>query len=215
MARYFADNGDYLLVDTAVLTSTPFSISVWFNAANTSADESPLVFIGDKDSATQYWSVELYGGVFEITARAAASYNSYVEATVGYSTNTWEHGVGVFTNANSRTVYFNGGNSATNTEAGGVTGADRTAIARTADATPFGVEFATSIAEVGIWNRALAASEITALAAGYAPSYFKNGLVAYYPLIGKVDPETDLKGGVNLTSTGAGVSSHPKIIYPH
>lgn len=215
MARYFADDGDYLLVNTAVLTATPFSISVWFNTTSTSDDETPLVFIGDKDSANHFWSVELYDGAFEITARATPSYDSYVEATAGYTTNTWEHGVGVFTNANSRTVYFNGGNSATNTAFGGVTGADRTAIARMADSSPFGVGFATSIAEVGVWDRELTASEITALATGYAPSYFKNGLVAYYPLIGKVDPETDLKGGVNLTSTGAGVSSHPKIIYPH
>lgn len=215
MARSFADNTDYLLTDAAVLTSTPFSISVWFNAANTSALQCPLVFIGDKDATNQYWVCDLYDGAFEVRARASTSYDSYVSATAPYSTNTWGHGIGVFRNANNRSAYFNGDNEGNNTDAGNVTGADRTAIARTADSTPFGIPFAVNIAEVGIWNRALVASEITALAAGYAPSYFKNGLVAYYPLIGKVDPETDLKGGVNLTSTGAGVSSHPKIIYPH
>lgn len=68
------------------------------------------------------------------------------------------------------------------------------------------------IAEFGVWNRVLSSDEIGALAKGFAPSHFLNGLVFYVPLVGRND--TDRIAGKTPTYDGSSVVSHQRIYYP-
>lgn len=71
------------------------------------------------------------------------------------------------------------------------------------------------IAEIAKWNRVLTAGEAAALGKGFAPAFFKNGLLLYLPLIGRISNEPDLRFGVTGSVDG-GVTAigHPRIIYP-
>lgn len=70
------------------------------------------------------------------------------------------------------------------------------------------------IAELGIWNYALPDSIRAALAKGFSPLFFRQGLVFYSPLVGRNSPESDSMNGNNAVITGATVADHPRIIYP-
>jgi hypothetical protein len=74
-----------------------------------------------------------------------------------------------------------------------------------------GQEFDGMIAELAIWNRALAATEVASLGDGFAPPFIKRGMVHYWPMIRGVE---DVKGSANLSLTGTTVVAHPRIIYP-
>jgi len=72
--------------------------------------------------------------------------------------------------------------------------------------------FPGSMAEAAIWDRILTQGEITALAAGYAPSNFPADLVLYHPLTR--EPEVELINGVCTTVNTLTAEAHPRIIYP-
>lgn len=68
------------------------------------------------------------------------------------------------------------------------------------------------IAEVAIWNRILTTDEATAIGKGFSPSFFKNGLVFYTPLVRSAN---DLIYGLSGSlANSPSVISHPRIIYP-
>lgn len=67
------------------------------------------------------------------------------------------------------------------------------------------------LAEIAWWNRVLSADEISALAAGYSPLFFPNGLKSYVPLI---RPALDRLTGSSGTLDGTSVVDHPPVIYP-
>lgn len=71
------------------------------------------------------------------------------------------------------------------------------------------------IAELAIWNRILTADEMAALADGFAPSFFRRGLVFYTPLLGKLTNERDsILGTAGSVDAGVTAIAHPRIIYP-
>ena len=80
--------------------------------------------------------------------------------------------------------------------------------------TTLGAYFNGSIADVGIWNEALTANEITSLSKGFPCRLVRpSALVFYSRLIRNV---MDIRNGVALSELGTGttVSDHPRIIYP-
>ncbi len=77
------------------------------------------------------------------------------------------------------------------------------------------VPFDGDIAEVGIWNAALTASEMASLGKRFSPRLIRpQSLKGYWPLTGKYSPEIDLARGNNGTVTGATASEHPRVYYP-
>jgi hypothetical protein len=74
------------------------------------------------------------------------------------------------------------------------------------------------IAEYGIWDVALDADEITALANGFAPTFIRRSALKFYTPFIRGDSssdEIDEVGGLSLTAFGTvGVVAHPRIIYP-
>ena len=72
------------------------------------------------------------------------------------------------------------------------------------------------IAQAGVWDRVLSGAEITALAAGKAPSFYPTNLRFYVPLntASLTDTITTTVGTANGTSQLTGVGNGPSVIYP-
>jgi len=135
------------------------------------------------------------------------------------STGSWQHFCGTHdlsSTSNDPVLYINGV-SQTITERSAPSGTRSNTsttftIGRDTDGTQYwdgkGCEFA-------IWNRILSADEVAILAEGYSPSFIRNGLVMYLPLIGRATAEPDLVKAVtgSLTNSPA-AAAHPRIYYP-
>jgi hypothetical protein len=71
------------------------------------------------------------------------------------------------------------------------------------------------LAEFAIYDRALPASEMSALSDGFSPINMANGLVFYAPTTGALTTERDwVDGNVASDQTGITKAVHPRIIYP-
>ena len=103
------------------------------------------------------------------------------------SADTWFHLAGVFTSNASRTTYTNG----EPLDRYPLQNAEQSEphIDGVGDGSSAASPFLGSVAEAGIWNVALAADEIAALAKGFSPKPIRpQNLAAYLPLVR--DPET-------------------------
>lgn len=133
-----------------------------------------------------------------------------VDTTTGFSSNTWQHACGVWTSTSSRTVYLNGGSSATSSATVSQPTTDRVLIGMRTSASVNGLFMDGQIAEVGIWNAALTAAEIASLSKGMACEKVRpQSLVFYAPLVRNLQ---DQKGGLAITNNnGATVATHPRV----
>jgi hypothetical protein len=213
MARAFlATSTQKLEVANPVLGATAFACTFhcWFQPT-TAADNATLMM--SLTAGTLNWR-QL--GLRSSDAKLGA-HERQTDGTSGFATSTgvlsdgvWAACGAVFTTAASRTVYLNG-----------VADTDTTAIvlADTFDKFRIGGEanYATgNIAEAAVWNVALNAGEMTALAKGFCPVLIRpSALVAYWPLFANDATELDMwKNGYALTVTGATKAAHPGILYP-
>jgi len=177
-----ATGTQYLRTTPEVLTGYPFTLNCWGYIVTTGAQRNFIllhnvtnayrhaVFINASSQATLV-SVDS-GGTTQTTITAAT-----------ISANTWFMLTGVFTSATSRTVYLNAANATTGTTSRTPTTPTRMLL---------GGQYTGSttsnlngrIAEVGIWDAALTADEITSLYRGAKPIGIRpQNLQNYYPLV--------------------------------
>jgi hypothetical protein len=106
----------------------------------------------------------------------------------------------------SRTIYLDGGGSATNTATITPTPANITSLR----AGWTGATLDGCVAEVGVWNAALTAAEVASLAKGMTCDKIRpQNLVFYAPLVRDL---IDQKGGLTITNNnGATVATHPRV----
>ena len=217
MARAFtAATPHYLSVAAVPVSSLPISMACWFNSTTTAANQT---LMGLAVSGTQTdWSLRARGNVAgdPVTARSqVASSSVNADTSAGYTANVWHHACAVFASTTSRAAYLNGGSKGTETSSSSPSGVNRTAIGIDA----FDLASAATdgrIAEAAMWNVALTDADVLSLAAGASPLLVRpEGLVAYWPLIGRTSPEIGLKSSANnLTVTGAVAGDHVRIYYP-
>jgi hypothetical protein len=139
-----------------------------------------------------------------------ASADSVSAATIGNG--SWSHVAGTF-NATTNFVYLNG------VQATGA--AARTAPVSVSD-TYLGAEGAVGnywsgdLAECAIWNVALTAADVAALALGVSPLFVRpDALIAYWPVSGQYAPEPSVMlAAAALTVTGATPAAHPRMFTP-
>jgi hypothetical protein len=219
MASNFNGTNQYLQVGSAVVTSTPLTMACWFNCD--SADlTSCLVSVTNSGNAGSITRFALFargsfaGDPVSVFASDIAGTNGIANTTAGYIVGKWHHGCGVFTSTTSRSVYIDGGSSATNTTSITPTLLDRTNIGvqflQNAGGTS-GISFMDGlIAEVGIWNAALTAAEIASLANGMTCDKIRpQNLVFYAPLVREF---IDQKGGLTITNNNAAtVANHTRV----
>ena len=216
MARNFDDASSHgLSVASAPLTAYPFTMACWFNSDDATITQI-LMSICDSASANEEWSLRAAGAVagdpIRFTSRTGGT-NRNADTTVGYSTGAWTHACAVGVSATNRSVYINGGSVGTNVTSSTPTSLDTFSIGVSAISVPFGY-MSGDIAEAAIWNVALAAEDVARLALALDPRMVRpQGLVAYWPLIGRYSPEIDRRGGLGLTVSGAVAAVHPRMFH--
>ena len=213
MARDFnSATPDFMSNANAVFsgTGTPFSMSAQVNPDTVGVLQTVLT-VGRVGSTLHFQALQLNSDAAVIALSRDGTSSSATVGTV--SVDTWQQVGGVWASDTSRIAYLDGNGGTENTTSRVPSSLDKTSIGvLTNDTTqPFDGE----IAEAGIWNVALTAADMAALAKGMSPKLVRpDALIAYWPIIGRTDPEPDLVGGFNLTVTTAVWSAHPRIIYP-
>lgn len=223
MARLFtAASGEIAAYTTAApLTGTPLTLVAWVKLTAVRSVTQTVIGIHDKDSigieGRQGWFIGINTGeqvVARTQVNTATAESVYVASTVG--TTGFTHCAAVFASDASRIAYYNGLAATEETTSRTPTLPDTVSIgghlyntstiARTWDG---------DVAEAAIYNVGLTAAEVAMLAAGYSPLMVRpEALVAYWPLVGRNSPETDIVGKYDLTLTGTTASPHPRIIRP-
>jgi len=233
MARLFNDSSnEYLHHNAAVISSPPFVLCGWFYT-DTLIVSQTILSIGDA-SWTNVHSLSIMGGVTNDPVRAwtwEAAGAGAADSSIAYTTNKWHHAIGLFVSGTDRRVLLNGGSKGTNNTDKTPGGLDNTTIGASRWNGGVSYYFSGRVAETAIWNLSNwpgnTASDkadeferlaVPALAAGYSPLFFRQGLVGYWPLGGiydKNDGDHDIIGGYNMTPYNTpSTADHPPIIYP-
>lgn len=206
MAFSFNGTNQRLSAAVAPVTAAPWTINLWFKTTNMT-QVKPLLTLygGGVNYASIYFRGDQTGDPIQILNQAGGGQFS-VASTTGCTSGVWHNACYVESSSTSRTIYLDGGNSATNTTLGVYTSLSSLNI---------GAYFTTEIfdgqiAEVGIWNAALTAEEIASLAKGMTSDKVRpQNLVFYAPLVRNL---IDVKGGLTITNTGsATVADHTKV----
>lgn len=219
MAYSFNGTNQCITTPNAPVLSEPLTIAAWFYPTRNTA-RTVIASIADTAGAT---TAAFFALVEDGTktgdpicatkhrGTATSPTDSDATSTSGFTINNWHHGCAVFTSNTSRTIYLNGGSSATDTTNIPIDGnaVDKSGIACLARAanTAF---FQGRVAEVGIWNVALTAAEIASLSKGMTCDKVRpQSLVFYTPLTRDL---INVKGGLTITNNnGATVANHPRV----
>jgi len=220
MARGFSSSSnDYLVTANALSPYTLRSFAGWVNVTAYGAADGRLWEW--RDTPGSNGNVQLFApagsNVFEFTANWLTTAGTWT--CPAPSSGGWHH-ISVSydggSTANDPVMYVDGV-SQTVTETSTPAGAS---LRTNTVGMTIGQRFAGSgnkynglAAELGWWNILLDAGIHAALAKGYAPSFFRRGLVAYYPLIGQYSPELDGSMGSlagSATVTGTTIADHPR-----
>lgn len=212
MARSFNGSNQYFWRAEAIITAYPVTMACWFSMTSFA---SARVLMGIGIAGSDH-SALIYTGT-DSKLRTFAQGQAAASTTV-LSTGTWYHGAGVFANATARAVLTNGaGKTADSVSASFPPSANRTYLGAQVYSGGITNYVSGQIAEAGMWSAALDDSEIASLAKGFSPLLVRPAsLVAYWPLLGNLDPEPDFWAanhavtGVNSPTSAA----HPRVIYP-
>jgi hypothetical protein len=208
MAYNFNGSNQYLSTASSPASGTPMTIACWMRPTN-SDSLGAGVSVG-QTSASHRNQVFVQASRIDIAAQGASALSQVQSSDATAFSNVWTHGAGVFASATSRTVYKNGGNSATVTTNIGSQNAFASALVGVRDNGSIGLYFNGNIADVGIWNAALTADEIASLADGMTCDKVRpQSLVFYAPLVRDL---IDAKGGLTITNNNtATVAIHPRV----
>jgi hypothetical protein len=199
---FLAASGRRLTTASTPVNSAPLTIACWYKHDIASVQDPVCI----ASSTSNYFSISSRGNGSAVDFIVNdGSGNVGARSTTNAIVNSWNHACGVATSATSRTIYLNGGSSATNTASKNPTVSGIVIGARFT----VGV-FTGQIAEVGIWNSTLTAAEIASLAKGMTCDKIRpQSLVFYAPLVRDL---IDQKGGLTLTNNnGATVANHPRV----
>jgi hypothetical protein len=208
MAYEFNGSTQSLSTASTPVTAAPMTLACWFNSDSATVAQR---LIEVRLSTTNYFSLGIRGQdagdpVAIVISQGGAA--EITRTTSGYSANTWHHACGVFTSTTSRAVYLDGGSSATGTGTRSPDTPNQIQIGIFAgDNVQY---FDGRMAEVGIWNTDLTASEVLSLSRGMTCDKVRpQSLVAYFPLVRNL---VELKGGLTITNNNtATVAAHPRV----
>jgi hypothetical protein len=207
-------NTRYLSATIGSLTARPMTIACWVYPTAAENDRA-AVGIGDGGTHRNVLQHNLAGGVPQMAVVAAgASATATTGNTNSYggetSLNQWTHTAGLFESSTSRTVYVGGISRATNTTNVGSQNGLTEILVGARRNTTVGLSYTGRLAEVGVWNVALAAEEIASLADGMTCDKVRpQSLVFYAPLVRDLQ---DVRGGLTITNNNtATVANHPRV----
>lgn len=216
MARTVVRNTSYLSRTTSVpLTGVPLTLVCWGKTTDTTNSQNVLSLCQTTNATNGAFVLNFGGATAGDPIRAYAGSGGVYEVAVsgsGYSSGVWTHAAAVFASTTSRTAYINGVAGTANTVSKTPASISRIDIGQLHTTVQ---NFGGDIADAAIYNVALDAAEIAALAAGVSPINVRpDALVAYWPLKYE-DGDVDHWGQYDLTATGSPTyNPHPPIIYP-
>src|SRR3990167_1501858 len=197
------------------------SFSCWIYSTNVTADHAVFNFTNDRMNLYQddVGSASGRTDMFKIHIRESSTISfAEIEGTTNSAkVNQWQHVFISFTPnvAGGLQLWVDGVEDAQSP----VTTSAVDDIGWSGDTMYFGEDPRSSrdrngkMAECAWWNRVLTDSEIIALSKGFAPSFFRNGMVFYSTIIGNNSPEIDMREGASGTLTGTTNAIHPRIMY--
>jgi hypothetical protein len=208
MAYEFNGTNQYLSATAPIDGLTkPFTLACWFNQDNITSNGALIAL---SPASGNFWGIFARGAAAGDPVSLVHSSTAALNTTTGFSANTWTHACGVF-ESTLRTVYINGGSSASSSGAlSSESAATNVHIGtRRLNGTLASYEDG-RIAEVGIWSAALTAAEIASLAKGMTCDKIRpQSLVFYAPLVRDLQ---DLSGGLTITNNNAAtVATHPRV----
>jgi hypothetical protein len=216
MARAFVRaSSQYLEAASAIVSAPPWTMSCWFNSDDSSVQQA-LGGISRAAGDTFEFFLEAGGslrvGLFVQEGAVTTDVNY---ASGSYSANAWHHAAYVIASTTSRTVYLNGSAGTEGTASVTPSGMDTTSVGRLVYGGVPQDYMSGRIAELAFWSVALTAAEIASLAKGFSALLVRpQSLVEYWPLIGRLSPETGPKGAASLTVTGATAGEHVRVYNP-
>lgn len=215
MARHFENAAaDKVHKTTAIITGYPWTISGWFLIDAAPAGFLSLFNIGES-GFTDYWGLWVDGAAagdpIEIFTDDGAGASS-ATSTTGTTAGTWHHFTVTASGATNRTVYLDGGSSATDSTSRSPSGMTFTSLGNTGWS-GFEDPFDGRLAEFVFRNVALSAAEVALLANGVNPFDLRPGTITgYAPIYGVSSPEPDFVSAVGWTVDSAPpVSAHPPL----
>lgn len=212
MAYAFASGSQqHVVANTAAVSGVPLTMACWTRLASASSALA-AISINASGAGSHRYQIVFANATNRYRANAVSTVTTgFAEATAGPTVGVWGHVAAVFPSANSRTMFFNGGNSGTSS----VTSSPTESMGRTVIGAVYASGAAANtydgdIAEVGVWSAALTAAEIAALARGVQPDQVRpQSLVFYAPMIRDL---IDVRAGLPLTNTNsATVADHPRV----
>jgi hypothetical protein len=217
MALTFSGSGQYLLRTGAVVTAMPLTLAAWVNLSSLAA-ASTIINVSSS-TADDTYLIHYSLGMTEMSAlieNAAGTDDQSAAPTTAIATGTWYHVCGVFTSSTSRTCYVNGTGAVTSVVSIAPTstninnmsiGVSNAAATGGIDSPAFG-----TIAFPAIWNVALTAADVAALAAGASPKKVRpQGLVSYTRMSEIDSPVPDLCGGTWTVTGSPTAGANPRI----
>lgn len=214
MARAFVRaSSQYLVNSNAPISAAPCTLAAWARPDQTNLQTEIFQVVDTAADNGFRLLMHSDGNVYSVARDP--SFQAAPVASTGYSV-AWHHVAGVFTSTTSHAVFLDGGNKGTDATSVSPTSLDETNIGRFNQGGAASLYFGGLLAELAIWNVALADTEVAILAAGFSPLRVRPGsLVAYWPLISNASPDIDPVGGFDMTVTGATAAlEHPGMFYP-
>lgn len=200
-------NGSQTLSNSTLNQNVPLTVSFWARPTNAPGAWQDMLSIGDPGGDQYALSLAFdNSGKLNAYSYTAGGFFQSISSTI-YTRNVWHHCVGVWASTSSRTSYLNGIASATATGTGTITFV-RLAIASWV--TLSADRLIGDMADIGIWNTALSAQEISSLSRGVSCSKIRpQNLRFYAPLIRSIQ---DIKNGFIISSNGGPtITTHPRI----
>lgn len=213
MARTFVRaSSQHCSIASALVTVHPLTLAAWIRPSTSNTTQDILTITDGAGAANGWLLRQTSSATIQALSDAGGTFDS--STTTGTVTNgTWSHAAAVFASATSRKAYLDGTVATENT-----TNISPGSLSDTRVGAAFGPQnfYDGDIAEAAIWNVALDAAEIAALAKGISPFLIRPAsLIAYWPLFGNNSPEIDRwKNKSDLTVTGATKGAHPRQYYP-
>lgn len=209
MARDFDGSDNKLRVSSSVVSAYPFTMAAFFNSDNAGGTDT-IIGIYDISVADVYHRMAVIADELFVISRGGGG-EKFNNATAQPLDGVTHHGCAVFTSSTSRTIYIDGGNSASNTDSIAYdSNIDTTTLGVSDDSSPS--QFMSGfIAEPAIWNVALSVGEIEALAAGFSPRLIRPSALVFHPDL--IRGIFDWKGNA-ISVTGTTVVAHIDMKYP-
>jgi hypothetical protein len=209
VSRDFNGTSDYLNCSAGVLTTFPFSISVWVKPDTLDGSDRELFGSHDNPSVAHAVRLTTNNGDAENAQLWLfdGDYNSGVRTTTGMTTGAWQNVIAVASSTTSYSIYRDNANSATGTAA---TSINLSAMNRmTVGRASFAAQdyFDGKIAHLAVWNNYALTSQDRADLQTVGPMLLATQPTLYLPLTSNASPEPDDAGANDFTVNGATYST--------